>query len=206
VILRAPDGGEAAVTMRLPRDAGELEALAARVPDAMIASSAVVRRGVSGEERPARQLGGLLFDAVLGGDGRGMFAACRHQAAREGRQLRMVLQIRPPELARLHWEFLFDSGEDDYVCLSTPLIHYPQVPAPVLALGVTAPLRILGMVARPVDQEALAADEQRRLHGALGGVEAARQIELGWVAGRTWRELRDAMRGGPWHVFHFIGP
>jgi WD40 repeat protein/tetratricopeptide (TPR) repeat protein len=206
VILRAPDGGEAVVTMRLPRDAGELEALAARVPDAVIASSAVVRRDLYSDERPVRQLGELLFDAVLAGDGRGMFAACRHQAAREGRQLRMVLQIRPPELARLPWEFLFDSREDDYVCLSTPLIRYPQVPTPVLPLRATAPLRILGMVARPGDQEALAAaDEQRRLHGGLGGLEAAGQIELGWVAGQTWRDLRDAMRSGRWHVFHFIG-
>lgn len=49
-----------------------------------------------------------------------MFASSRNQAAREGRQLRIVLQIRPPELARLPWEFLFDSREDDYVCLSTP--------------------------------------------------------------------------------------
>jgi DNA-binding beta-propeller fold protein YncE len=206
VILRAPDGAEAVVTMQLPPGAGELEALAARIPDAVISSSATVRRSVSGEERPVRQLGGLLFDAVLAGDGRGMFAASRHQAAREGRQLRMVLQIRPPELARLPWEFLFDSAEDDYVCLSTPLIRYPQVPAPVLPLRVTAPLRILGMAARPGDQEALAvADEQRRLQGALRSLEAAGRLELGWVEGQTWRELRNAVRGGPWHVFHFIG-
>ena len=95
VILRAPDGGEVAVNMKLPLGSGELESLAARIPDAVIASSAVVSRSVSGEERPVRQLGGLLFDAVLAGEGRGMFAASRHQAGREGRQLRMVLQIRP---------------------------------------------------------------------------------------------------------------
>ena len=206
VILRAPDGGEVAVNMKLPQGTGELESLAARIPDAVIASSAVVRRSVSGEERPVRQLGGLLFDAVLAGEGRAMFAASRHQAGREGRQLRMVLRIRPPELARLPWEFLFDSREDDYVCLSTPLIRYPQVPTPVLPLRVTPPLRILGMVARPGDQETLAtADEQYRLRAALADLEAAGQLELSWVAGQTWRDLRNAIRDGPWHVFHFIG-
>ena len=206
VILRAPDGAEAALTMRLPVTAGELEALASRIPDSVIASSATVRRSVPDDERPVQQLGGLLFDAVLGDGGRGMFAASRHQAAREGRQLRMVLQIRPPELARLPWEFLFDAREDDYVCLGTPLIRYPQVLAPVQALQVTTPLRILGMVAHPGDQETLAtADERRRLHQALGGLERAGQITLSWVAGPTWRDLRNAMRGGPWQVFHFIG-
>ena len=206
VILRAPDGGEAVVTMRLPVAAGELEAMAARIPDAVIASSATVRRSVPDEERPVRQLGGLLFDAVLAEGGRGMFAACRHQAALESKQLRVVLQIRPPELARLPWEFLFDSREEDYVGLNTPLIRYPQVLAPVLALQVTAPLRILGMVARPGDQELLAtADEQHRLQYALGDLERAGQIELDWVGGQTWRHLRRALRSGPWHVFHFIG-
>ena len=206
VALRAPDGGEMTVAMRFPVPASELEALAARIPDAVIASSATVRRGVSSEERPVQQLGALLFDAVLAGDSRGMFAASRHQADREGRQLRMVMQIRPPELARLPWEFLFDSREDDYVCLGTPLIRYPQVLAPVRPLQVTAPLRILGMIARPSDQETLAtASEQHRLHDALGGLQRAGRIELDWVPGQTWRDLRSAMRHGTWHVLHFIG-
>jgi hypothetical protein len=206
VILRAPDGGEAAETMQLPMTASELEALAARVPDAVIASSFTVRHFASDEERPVRQLGGMLFDAALGGGGRAMFRAVRQQAAREGRNLRMVLQIRPPELAHLPWEFLFDSYEDDYVCLSVPLIRCPQRCAPVQASKVTAPLRILGMAAGPGDREMLATrDEQQRLHHALRGLEQGGQITLGWVAGQSWRDLRAAMRSGPWHVFHFIG-
>jgi WD40 repeat protein len=30
-------------------------------------------------------------------------------------------------------------------------------------------------------------------------------VELTWLEGQTWRDLQRAMRGGPWHVFHFIG-
>ena len=206
VVLRAPDGVEVSAVMRLPVPAGELEALAGRIPDAVIASSATVRRIPSGEERPVQQLGGLLFDAMLAGQGRGMLAASRHQADREGSQLRIVLQVRPPELARLPWEFLFDSGEDDYICLNTALVRYPQVPAPVRPLQVTGPLRVLGMAARPGDQQALAiAAERQRLDEALGGLQRAGRIELGWVPGQTWRDLRSAMRHGSWNVLHFIG-
>ena len=62
------------------------------------------------------------------------------------------------------------------------------------------------MVARPGDQQALAVDdEQRRLRQAVAELERSGRLELGWVAGQTWRDLRDAMRHGPWHIFHFIG-
>jgi WD40 repeat protein len=206
VVLRAPDGVEVSAAKQLPVPAVELDALAARIPDAVIASSATVRYSPSREERPVQQLGGLLFDLVLAGQGRGMLAASRQQADREGRQLRIVLQVRPPELARLPWEFMFDSGEDDYICLSTVLVRYPQVPAPVRRLQVTGPLRVLGMAARPGDQQALAtAAERQRLHEALSGLQRAGRIELDWVAGQTWRDLRNAMRHGSWNVLHFIG-
>ena len=205
VTARAPDGGEAAAPLQLPVTLAELDARVRRIKDAVIASSATVRRSLSSQERPVQELGRLLFEA-LGNTIHGLLLASRQQAALDGRQLRLVLRVRPPELARLPWEFLYDAGEDDYVCLSTPLIRYPSVLEPQRPLRVTPPLRILGMVARPGDQQALAIDdEQRRLRQALAELERAGRVELGWVAGQTWRELRDAMRRGPWHVFHFIG-
>ena len=30
-------------------------------------------------------------------------------------------------------------------------------------------------------------------------------MEVSWLEGQTWRDLQKAMRGGPWHVFHFVG-
>jgi CHAT domain-containing protein len=205
VTARAPGGGEAAATLRLPVTLAELDVRVGRIKDAVIASSATVRRSLSSQERPVQELGSLLFNA-LGNTIHGLLLASRQQAAQEGRQLRLVLRVRPPELARLPWEFLYDADEDDYVCLSTPLIRYPPVLESQRPLRVTPPLRILGMVARPGDQQALAVDdEQRRLRQAVAELERAGRVELGWVAGQTWRELRDAMRHGPWHIFHFIG-
>ncbi|MFF3710208.1 CHAT domain-containing protein [Streptomyces phaeochromogenes] len=209
VTLRGPDGAETAALSKLPLRPDELRRLAARVPDAVLSSSAQLRRTVSAEERPVQELGRLLFDALLPGDGRALFAAARHRATQEERQLRMVLRVRPPELAALPWEFLYDDGQGSYVCPTTPLVRHPQVAAPQRPLRVAPPLRVLCMAARPDDLEPLAlSTERQRLHSALAGLEQEGLIELGWTAGETWRDLRTALRRtgeGQWHVFHFIG-
>ncbi|MFE7076384.1 CHAT domain-containing protein, partial [Streptomyces sp. NPDC057620] len=222
VVFRTTDGEEAPGAMVLP-PAHELEARAARVPDAVVASSARVRRALGQGEAPVRELGQTLFEALLGGTGAGMLRAARNRAARQGGQVRLVLRAHAPELARLPWEFLYDASEDGYVCLEMPLVRHPQVARPVAPLRVTPPLRILGMVARPENQEPLAIRaEQQRLSEALADLVAQGRVELGWAAGQSWRDLRDAVRrdarptsargtaqpGGArreWHVLHFIG-
>jgi len=202
VTVRSPSGGEATAAMRL---APEMKALAARAPEAVVASSASVRRGLSAQERPVRDLGSLLFRALVSDEIHSLLMTSRQQAAMNGEQLRIVLRISPPELACLPWEFLFDPGEDDYVCLSTPLIRRPQLLRPIRALGVTGPLRVLGMVASPGDQQELAADDERRRLAAAMSALAGR-VELAWAGGQSWRHLNVALRhGGPWHVLHFIG-
>ena len=209
VTWRAPDGSETSGLTRVAVSPDELRALAARVPEAVLASSAQVRRSVAPEERPIQELGRLLFDALLPGTGRALLAAARHRAGHEERRLRVILRVRPPELARLPWEFLFDEGQNDYVCPTTTLIRHPQVAAPLRPLKVQPPLRILCMAAAPDDQEPLAVrSEQQRLSSALTGLEREGLIELGWTAGDTWRDLRTALRRTgdvQWHVFHFIG-
>ncbi len=202
VTVRSPSGGEATAAMRLTP---EMKALAARVPEAVLASSATVRRGLSGQERPVRDLGSLLFRALFTEDVYSLLMTSRQQAAMSGEQLRIVLRMAPAELACLPWEFLFDPGEDDYICLSTPLIRRPQLLRPVRPLGVTGPLRVLGMAATPGDQPELAVDdERRRLTAAMNPL--AGRVELAWADGQSWRDLNVALRhGGPWHVLHFIG-
>jgi tetratricopeptide (TPR) repeat protein len=202
VTVRSPSGGEATAAMRLTP---EMRALAARVPEAVLASSAIVRRGLAGQERPVRDLGSLLFRALFTEDVHSLLMTSRQQAAMSGGQLRIVLRMAPAELACLPWEFLFDPSEDDYLCLSTPLIRRPQVLRAVRALRVTGPLRVLGMVATPNDQAGLAADdERRRLTVAMKAL--AGKVELAWADGQSWRNLNIALRhGGPWHVLHFIG-
>ncbi|MGB8198384.1 MAG: CHAT domain-containing protein, partial [Pseudonocardiaceae bacterium] len=147
-----------------------------------------------------------MFEALVADDVRSLYVASRQRARENDCVLRLVLRVRPPELARLPWEFLFDPGQQDYLGLSMPLVRYPEVLAPRQPLQVDLPLRILGMVARPGDQQALeVGEEQRRLHTALDGLKREGLVELSWVAGQTYNALQDALDQGPWHVFHFVG-
>jgi hypothetical protein len=208
VTARAPEGGEVSASVRLPLSPTQLSAQVSRIHDAVIASSATRRSSVPTFERPVQEFGGMLFNTMLADNVRGLLMASRQRAAQEGRPLRLVLRIHAAELACLPWEFLFDGGDEDYVCLNTPLIRYPSVLQPQRPLQVDPPLRILGMVARPGDQQTLAVeDEKIRLRDALADLERDGRVELSWVPGQTWRELQEAMRPGrgPWHVFHFIG-
>ncbi|MCF2533275.1 CHAT domain-containing WD40 repeat protein [Yinghuangia soli] len=205
VTWQAPGGGEAATVMALPPTA-VLDALVERIPDSVLASSARTRRVIVGDEIPVNRLGRLLFDALVTSEGRSLLLASRRQAHHAHGRLRFVLRILPPELARLPWEFMYDSADEEYVCLTTPLIRHPQALPAARPLRVEAPLRILCMSARPHDQRNLAVDaEDAQLRRALADLEASGHVEVGWVRGQTWRDLRDALHQGPWHVFHFIG-
>jgi len=206
VTARAPSGGEATGTMHLPLTIEDLDHQLAVIKDAVLLSSTVVRRLARPEEQPVQRLGQLLFDALLTGDVRGLFGFSYQQARAEGKPLRLVLRVQPPELAQLPWEFLYDPGRQDYLSLSLPLVRYPQVLDPRRPLPVAPPLRILAMAARPGDRDPLQVeDEQRRLARALAGLERDGQVQLNWVPGQTWSDLEDAMDHGPWHIFHFIG-
>jgi hypothetical protein len=205
VTARAP-GGDAATSMHLPLTLEELDHQLAVITDAVLASSAVVRRLPTSDELPVQRFGRRLFEALVTGDVHALYVTSAQRAREEGATLRLVLRVRPPELARLPWEFLYDPGRQDYLGLSLPLVRYPQVLAPRQPLQVAVPLRILGMVARPGDQDALEADdEQRRLRTALAGLERDGLVELAWVGGQTYGDLEDAMDHGPWHAFHFVG-
>jgi WD40 repeat protein len=202
---RAP-AGEAAASLRLPLTREELDYQLGVINDAVLASSAVARRVATGDEEPVQQFGRRLFDALVVDDVRALYVASAQRARDKGAVLRLVLRIRSPELARLPWEFLFDPARQDYLGLSLPLVRFPQVLAPRQRLQAAAPLRILGMVARPSDQDTLEVnDEKRRLRAALDALERDGLVELVWVGGQTYSDLEDAMDDGPWHVFHFVG-
>ncbi len=205
VVARAP-GGEVATTMWWSLTPAELDHQLAVIKDKVLVSSAVVRRVPTEDERPVRELGQRLFEALIADEVRALYVASRQHARENDCVLRLVLRVRPPELALLPWEFLFDPGRQDYLGLTMPLVRYLQVLAPRQPLRVAAPLRILGMVARPGDQHALdAGEEQQRLRAALAGLQREGLVELGWVTGQTYRDLEDALDEGPWHVFHFVG-
>jgi len=206
VTARVTGGGEASEVMSWPMTGRELDAQLAAIRDSVLASSATVRRLSTLDEQPVRELGQRLFDAAISNQIRVLYAAAYQQSRRQDRPLRLVLRIRPPELARLPWEYLFDRTDDTYLGLRMPLVRYAQVLEPQRPLKVSPPLNILAMVARPGDQTAKdVRSQKRRLGTALTGLERAGQVKLTWVRGQSWRDLRTILDTGVWHVFHFIG-
>ena len=200
--------GEAQGTMRFPYDELMLENRLLNLQNALLRSGGKRRQALSTEEQAVRDFGRDLFEALISGEVRNRYDVSLERAWQAGKGLRLELRIQSPELAALPWEYLYDPRQAEYVCLSrsTPVVRYLELPRRMRPLHVEPPLRILGMVASPSGLDSLdVTREKARVERALDRLQARGQVELAWLEGQTWRDLQRAMRGGPWHVFHFIG-
>jgi hypothetical protein len=209
VTAREPAGGEATGRFRLPWPEPDVERLLGKMSEAVLLSSAAVRREPTAFELPVQQVGGPLFDA-LPESVRELLAGWLRQAIA---RRTVVLLVRPPELARLPWEFLYDAGQDDYLFLTHSLIrHLPvrRVQRPLLA---HRPLRILGMVGCAEGLDVI--KEQAQLTQSVAELIDSGGVTLDWVThqpgnrrprGSGWHELADTIEfGKQWHIVHFIG-
>ena len=206
VAARSAAGDTSSVQVRFPFDDLALNRQLQALELALRRSAATVRRLTPVDEEPVQEFGRQLFDFAFPPELRAHLLTSYQQAAQQGTPLQVRLRVGPSELAALPWEFLYDPSEDNYLCLSTPLVRYVDVLRPRQPLTVTPPLRILAMIARPADMDSLDVDhERRRLTEALAALQAGGRVQLTWVEGQTWWDLQDALDRGDWHVFHFIG-
>ena len=206
-ILHSP-AGEAREKMLFPFDAHTLESRLKDMQTALLESGGKQHRALSPEGRSVQDFGRALFDALFIAEVRACYDVSLREATRQDKGLRLKLRFQAPELAALPWEFLYDSRQEEYVCLSrnTPIVRYLEMVRPIRPLTVTPPLRILGMIASPQDQKQLdATREKQRMEAAIEKLQMEGLVELTWLAGQTWRDLQRATWGGPWHIFHFIG-
>ncbi|MBN1149057.1 MAG: SUMF1/EgtB/PvdO family nonheme iron enzyme [Anaerolineales bacterium] len=204
---RSP-AGEARAVMRFPFDELALESRLKDLQIALLRSGGRRRQTLTAEEQAVRAFGAALFEALLAGGVRDCYQASLAQSAAQGLGLRLRLRIAAPELAALPWEYLYDARQAEYTCLSahTPLVRYPEAPQPIRPLAVALPLRVLGVIADPQDQERLEVEREReRLERALGDLQRRGAAALTWLENPDWRALLRALHGGPWHIFHFIG-
>ncbi|HEY3006654.1 MAG TPA: CHAT domain-containing protein [Micromonosporaceae bacterium] len=206
VEARSAVGGECFGEVVFEREDHLIEQSLQRLRLALLSSAASTRRLPSRDEKAVQLIGGLLFNRLFTGDIRMLLDTTRQVAAQQSRPVRLVLRIRPPELASMPWEFLYDARRDDYLSLSMPLVRYTEVLEPVRPLMVTSPLRILGMSSRPgsLDQLDVAA-ERAHLQHALSDLGRTRRVELTWTVGETWRDLVRALNQDEWHILHLVG-
>ena len=165
-------------------------------------------RSKENEVDSLKAMGTSLFDKLFSTEIRSCYQASLQLARKEKKGLRILLRTEPPELAALPWEYLFDPSAGDFLCLSTetPLIRFLEVARPIESLTTTPPLNILGVVANPRGLPALDVDKEKaQMAIAIEHLIDKGFITLTWMDGQTWRELKDAMRDGTWHILHFIG-
>jgi hypothetical protein len=162
----------------------------------------------TGQEPAAQNFGRMLFDALFAGEVGILYDSSRHQAAEQGKVLRLKVRIEAPELANLPWEFLYDSHLGEYVCLShaTPLARYVEHPEPTHPPAVTPPLRILGIVAAPRGSTHAALEREKRcLEEATQHLQSLELVAVEWVEGGTWSDLQQAFESKDWHAVHYVG-
>jgi hypothetical protein len=167
------------------------------------------RRLESSEMESARQFGGRLYDALFDGEVRTAFRRSLDDADRQQKGLRVRLRLNDaPEVADLPWEFLYSSGLNRFLALSTdtPLVRYMDLPSSSRPLTVTPPLRILVMISSPTDYPELdVAAEWTRLQCALQELADRGLVELDKLEDASLSRLQQRLRQGDYHIFHFIG-
>ncbi|MGB3062354.1 MAG: CHAT domain-containing protein, partial [Anaerolineae bacterium] len=208
VTVRASPAGEALAVMQFPFDDLMRDLQLQKLQTALLRSGGQRRSAPSSEQRAVQDFGQALFDALFTGEVRNLYDVSQKLAANAEQGLRLKLRIQAPELAVLPWEYLFDKRAGEYMCLSryTPIIRYLELPQVIQPLRAPRPLRILALIADPSDLQRLnVGKEKERVARALAPLQARGQVELTWLAGSTWRDLQSEMRGGPWHLFHFVG-
>ncbi len=202
-IVRSP-AGEASTTVRL--DVLELLARKAEL-EGMVLASARQSRGLTRAERSLRDIGHLLYSALLGsGDIAGRFQASAALAIERADPLRIVLNVDDPALAALPWEAMYDKTLGGYICRRHQFVRRVPVGSMPAPITVRPPLRILGVIASPAGVPPLDVEkEQEQLRVALSALRNNGQVEIYFAAQATWASLQELLLSREWHVVHFVG-
>jgi len=205
-VVTAPSGPTRTAAFTLPFSDLELENFLLKIGR----PRREVARGFGTSQAAAIEtFGEALFTSVFSGDLKVTLATSLAQAESEDLGLRLRLRLTDvPELADIPWEFLRDPGQRRFLALSewTPLVRYLELPGRLRPLIVSPPLKILVVVASPVDLVRLDAEaELRRLREALGDLERSGKVVVDAAPAGTLAALSRKLRRDDYHIFHFIG-
>lgn len=164
-----------------------------------------IQAGYSPSREAMRRVGTLLFEALMPPPILLAFGRAG-SALSQGQQLRLRLNIRPAELARLPWELLFHPHDESFLATrrSQPLVRFLDSSSkPVASLQIEGPLKVLLVQAAPRDLSQLnLADSEQALWSALG-----RRAEITVLPHATPAKLRTILRSQreSFHVLHYDG-
>ena len=209
-VLASP-AGQATHEFDLPFDKRDLRIFVLQIA----ALSRQVRRIDSPAMKEVKSFGGNLFDAIFDGQVLTCLARSMDRVADRSSGLRIRLRIDDRgettgvALSDVPWEFLYDASNNSFLSLSdrSPIVRFPDLPRPTEALAVEAPLRILVMISSPGGVPELDVElEWEKLSQAVGDLRQQGLVALERLNRPTLEALqRQLRRGGPYHIFHFIG-
>lgn len=206
---RSDEAGEVPPTpVRLPATGPAIKPLLNRLNRALQQSYGGSDYQKEAAERVFQQFGQNLFDSVFIGQILVVYEKAVEIAQEAQVPLRVQFVFNQPDLAGLPWEYLYNPSLGAYLCRSTttPVVRYLEVPRAIRSLTGKPPARILIMAPRPANLDPLAVEsEVRHVEDALKDLLEAGRVQVKFMDGGTYRDLQNALRDGPWHIFHFIG-
>ncbi len=159
-------------------------------------------------ENDLKLVGSKLFDALFPQEAFHILKNSLEQIQREGKNLRLVLHIDPPELVRLPWELMRSAKlPPGRVVMNRhlSLVRYLPLARPFRRKSYRVPLNILAMVSSPAELPPLdLASEQARIKKALRLMTWGGDVRLRFCEHATLDKLRNELERGP-DVLHFIG-
>jgi hypothetical protein len=154
------------------------------------------------------RLGDLLFRALLVGDITSLYRSNLNVARTQGKRLLICLRIKPPELAALPWEYMYDAQEETFLAISPQTILLRHVPlnVPSQLPPIRTPLRVLVLIASPRGAQSLNVEQEKAIvQEALAEQVRAEQVEISFLERATVAGISQMMRRFRPHVFHFVG-
>ncbi len=156
-----------------------------------------------------KEVGGRLFDALFQGE----LLVCLERSLDESRRRNATLRIKlrllaAPQLLDLPWEYLYHRRRNLFLSQSTTssLVHFLDLQDPVASLTVALPLRMLVVIANPVDLPPLDVErEWTNIQGALADLIERGLVIVDRLPNATLAELQRALRRHDYHLFHFVG-
>lgn len=202
----ASPAGEANAPLQFSLSQADLDQILSGVEDTAVRSN--VRCAEKGTPWSPTDLGDSMFRAIFTDEIRDCYTRSIDMAQRSNRGLRIRLRfVDAPFLAQFPWEFLRSKAQDRYLALSSssPVVRYVELPEPINAYEVEAPLRVLVLVSSPLGYPPLNAEREfQRLRDAVRPLEQKGLVAIDRLADGTLEGLH-AKLNTEYHIFHYIG-
>ncbi len=201
-VLASP-AGQASSRFQLPFAAAEIAQFVQEIMPATRQASRLALQALM------KEVGGRLFDALFQGE----LLVCLERSLDEIRRRNATLRIKlrlaaAPELLDLPWEYLYHRRRNLFLSQSTTssLVHFLELQDPVASLTVALPLRMLVVIANPVDLPPLDVErEWTNIQSALADLIERGLVIVDRLPNATLSELQRALRRHDYHLFHFVG-